>query len=186
MNTTYPLTVTLAVLLTFSPATLLAQDEEPTTEKTQSKTEAFYSASGTLFERQYHPVGKLRTLTIQRMEIRNLSTNEEVRALRFESPYSISQYSSDTKIAVVDKDEVQGLLNALRIMRDQVLTSTRDVYTEVTFTSRSGLQAGCYYDEGKKKWTGYVRVDKYHARSVVYFDATDLATLLSLIESAGV
>ena len=65
-----------------------------------------------------------------------------------------------------------------------MFTSTRDTYTEVTFKSRTGFEAGAYYDTGKSKWTAYMQLSKYDSKSSVFLNTDDFSTFLTLIEQA--
>jgi hypothetical protein len=62
-------------------------------------------------------------------------------------------YTSDTKVASLDSDEIEGLIKSIKNLKTNVFPSTRDTYTEVTNKSRTGFETRAYYDIGKLKWT---------------------------------
>lgn len=73
------------------------------------------------------------------IKLKDLISNASVSALRFE--YSTS-YSGGTKINQLDSDEVEGLVKSMQKLLNDVFTSSVDVYTEITFQSKSGFEAG--------------------------------------------
>lgn len=64
------------------------------------------------------------------------------------------------------------------------LLTTREIYTEVTFKSRTGFEARTYYRPDKSKQTTYVQLEKYDRNSFVFLTPEDFETLLALIEQA--
>ena len=156
---------------------------ESTETRSKSKAEEFYSSSGKLIEKQFHDLGTVKGLEVQMLQVIDLGERTEVRALRFEMTYS-TQYTSQSKIAVIDKDEVAGLIQALKLIQEKVIPTTRNTYTEVSFTSRSGFLVGSFFDVKKLQWRAYVRVDQYSSNSTVYMSTEELAQLLALVEQA--
>ena len=112
------------------------------------------------------------------MLLTDLISNSKSSGLRFETQ------SSDTKIAVLDADEVDALIKAIKILTNKVLNSSRTNYTEVNFISRCGFEAGCYFDKDKVSWTAYLKLVKYESNSYVWLDKVDFTLLLSLLTSA--
>ena len=102
-------------------------------------------------------------------------------AVRFEYEVA-SSYSSDTKIAVIDADELEGLLKSIKIMMDSVVNTFPQIYTEVSFKSRGGFEAGCFYS--KEKWSTYLKLEKYDSKSYVWLSKDDLVALNSILNKA--
>ncbi len=142
-----------------------------------------FAKAGTLIEKQFTDVGKVKGLQVQVLKYKDLNTNISKSALRFEYE-SKSSYSTDTKIAVLDADEMDGLIKSLKNLQSNVFTTTRETYTEVTFKSRTGFEAGAYFSPYQSKWTPYVQVEKFDSNSMVSLSTEDFATLLTLIEQA--
>jgi hypothetical protein len=168
--------LTLCLLWTVN---VQAQD----TPKEQSQAEEFSSQAGTLMQKEFLPVGEVKGLKVKVMKMTDLLTKKSVNALRFEYEYK-SSIGADTKIAVIDKDEVAALETSLTMMKANVMTTTMPNYTEVTFSSRSGFQAGCFNEAGKAEWSPYVKVEKFDGKSYVFLKAEDIETLLQLVQAA--
>lgn len=152
-------------------------------EKQTTAAEQFSATAGTLIEKQFVDIGKVKGVSVQIMKIKDLNTGVSKTALRFEYDYK-SSYTSDTKVATLDLDEIDGLLKSMTNLKTTVFSSTRDVYTEVTFRSRTGFEAGAYYDVDKAKWVAYVKLEKFDGNSEVFLNTDDFTSMLSLVEQA--
>lgn len=152
-------------------------------EKQTTQAEQFSATAGTLIEKQFADIGKVKGVTIQVLKFIDLNNGASKSALRFEYIYK-SSYTSDTKIASLDLDEIDGLIKSINNLQSVVFTTTRDVYTEVTFTSRTGFMAGAYFDIDKLKWFGFVKLEKYDSNSQLFLTTEDFASLLALVEQA--
>ena len=152
-------------------------------EKQTTQAEQFSATAGTLIEKQFVDIGKVKGVTVQVMKFKDLNNGTSKSALRFEYEYK-SSYTSDTKIATLDLDEIDGLIKSIKNLTTTVFSSTRDVYTEVTFTSRTGFKAGAYYDVDEAKWVTFVKLEKFDSNSQVFLTTEDFASLLTLVEQA--
>lgn len=146
-----------------------------------SNAEMFSAKSGTLISREFIDVGKVKTTLIKVVHYTDLIAKETLSAVRFEH-VSLTKYSVDTKIGALDADEIDGLLKSLLIIKDEIITNVPENYTEVTFKSRGGFEAGCFY--GKEGWALYLKLDKYDSKSNVFLSIEDLPVLLEQIEKA--
>lgn len=171
------LLVVLISIMTFTAS----YGQTNTKEKELSNAEKFSSKSGTLIEKEFVDVGTLKKVEIKVIHYTDLISNESVSALRFE--YEVTgSYSSDTKIASLDADEIDGLIKSIKMMQESVFTSTPTNYTEVTYQSRGGFEAGCYWSKGD--WSTYLKLEKYDGKSYVFLKKDDFPELLKLLEKA--
>jgi hypothetical protein len=171
-------TILLTILI--ASATVYGQD---TKEKQLSNADQFSAKAGTLIEKQFIDIGQVKGVQVKVLKLKDLNDGTTKTALRLEYEYK-SSYSTDTKIASLDSDEIEGLIKSIKNLQTNVFTSTRDTYTEVTFKSRTGFEAGAYYDTAKSKWTAYMQLSKYDSKSSVFLNTDDFSTFLTLIEQA--
>lgn len=162
-------------------ATSWGQAKEKINEPSQSKTEIFTEKSGTLMKKEFVEVGYIGKCKIEVAHFTDLITDEKINAVRFEYTYS-STYTSDTKTALLDADEIEGLIKSLNIIRGKIITTIATNYTEVIFKGRSGFSAGCY--SKKEKWELFLKLERFDSNSYVFFKESDFADLLSLLASA--
>lgn len=171
--------VIIAFLIVFTSHQLFSQKKE----EILTQAEQFSSQAGTLIERQFIEIGKVKGVEVKVLKYKDLNNGAERSALRFEYDYK-SSYSTDTKITSLDTDEIEGLIKSIKNLQANVFTTTRLIYTEVTFRSRTGFEAGAYYSPEKSNWKAYIQIEKYDSDSTVFFSTEDFAELLSMIERA--
>lgn len=163
--------------------TVTTQAQDVPKERAQSQAEEFSTQAGTLMQKEFVVIGEVKGLKLKVLKMTDLLTKKSVNALRFEFDYKAT-YGSDTKIAVIDKDEVAALESSLTMMKATIMPTTMANYTEVTFSSRSGFQAGCFNEAGKAEWSPFVKVEKYDGKSYVFLKAEDIDALLQLVQAA--
>ncbi len=143
----------------------------------------FSAQAGSLKERAFVEIGKVKGIEIKIVKVTDIISQKAVSALRFQ--YEVKEtYGSDTKLAGLDADEIDGLVKSIKALQDNVFPTTRTTYTEVTYKSRSGFEAGAYYDVPKSKWNCYVQIEKHDRKSLVFLNTEDFGTLLSLVLDA--
>lgn len=152
-----------------------------TKEKELSNAEKFSSKAGTLIQKEFIDVGTINKAEVKVIHYTDLISNETVSSVRFEYEVA-SSYSTDTKIASLDADEIDGLIKSIRMMQEKVFAMTPTNYTEVTYRSRGGFEAGCYWSKGD--WATYLKLEKYDGKSYVFLKKDDFPALLALLEKA--
>lgn len=170
----------LFVLISFLMFSL-SYGQTDTKEKEISNAEKFSSKAGTLIQKEFIDVGTINKTVVQVIHYTDLISNETVSSVRFEYEV-VSSYSTDTKIASLDADEIDGLIKSIRMMQEKVFTMTPTNYSEVTYRSRGGFEAGCYWSKGD--WATYLKLEKYDEKSYVFLKKDDFPALLALLEKA--
>ncbi len=168
-----------SVLVLFLCFSANAQDQ--TKEKELSNAEVFSAKAGTLMQKEFVDVGVLKKCKIMVVYFTDLISNNKQSALKFEYEY-VSSYSNDTKAALLDPDEVDGLMKSIKIMQDKVFPTAPTNYTEVYYQSRGGFEGGCFMS--KNTWSTYLKLEKYDDKSFVWLNIDDLATLYTYLEQA--
>lgn len=168
----------LALICLFTSLSTFSQVDK---EKERSNAEKFSDKSGTLIQKEFIDVGDVKKCKIQTAKFTDLISNQKTNAVRFEY-YHSSSYSSDTKLALLDTDEIDGLIKSLKLIQEKVIPNPTTNYTEVSFRSRSGFEAGCF--SKKSSWDIYMKLEKYDSNSYIFLGIDDLPILLSLLEQA--
>jgi hypothetical protein len=169
--------ISISVLLLWS-SICLGQDK--IAEKEQSNLEKFSAKSGTLLEKKFIDIGFVKTVKMQVLTFTDLISNAKVSGVRFE--YESGARYSSSKLAFLDKDEVDGLIKSIDLLKAKVFLTTPATYTEVVFTSRSGFMMACYFSDGK--WTPIVQIKRFDTDSLVSLKLEDLDILLENLKSA--
>lgn len=169
----------MIILLVVLSTMVNAQNQEK--DELMSNTDKFSSKSGTLIQKDFLLIGKVSTIKLKVLHLTDLINNSKIGAIKMDMEVS-KTYTSDTKTAVLDADEIDGLIKSITVMQEKVFISTPDVYTEVFFKSRSGFEAGCYYSDNK--WNTYLKLEKYDKDSYAWLSISDFGILLSLLQEA--
>lgn len=171
---------TIGILLFILSATVSFGQTTPETNDL-SQAEKFSSKAGTLIQREFIDVGRISKAEVKIIRYTDLISSESVSSVRFELEVA-SSYSKDTKIAALDSDEIDGLIKSIITMKDKVFPSTPENYTEVSFRSRGGFEAGCFWSKGD--WSTYLKLDRYDSKSYVFLKRDNFPELLTLLDKA--
>lgn len=152
-----------------------------TKDQELSNAEKFSAKAGSLIQKEFIDIGTIKGAKIMVVQYTDLITATKQSALKFEYE-SIGKYTSDTKAAVLDADEIEGLIKSIKIIQDKIFPSTVTNYTEVSFKSRGGFEAGCFWS--KASWSTYLKLEKYDKDSYVFLNKEDFPALLALLEQA--
>ena len=155
--------------------------QAPTKDKEQSNAEVFSAKAGTLMQKEFVEIGTIKKAKVQVLYYTDLISNTKTNALKFEYDV-VSSYSTDTKVAILDVDEIDGLMKSIKLMQDKVMVTVPTNYTEVYYRSRGGFEAGCFTSKGV--WSCYLKLEKFDGKSYVWLESTDLTTLYGLLEQA--
>ena len=82
--------------------------QTPAKEKEQSNAEAFSAKAGTLMQKEFVEIGTIKKAKVQVLYYTDLISNTKTNALKFEYDV-VSSYSTDTKVAILDVDEIDVL-----------------------------------------------------------------------------
>ena len=171
----------LLVVLLVLTGIQFSHGQSDTKKNELSNAERFSSKSGTLIEKKFGKIGTLKEVDIKVVRYKDLMTGEEIQALLLEHEVA-SSYSTDTKRASLDSDEIQGLIKSIKMMEEKVFNTSPAGYTEVTYKSRTGFEAGCFSKKGD--WSTYLKLEKYDGKSYVFLKKDDFPELLAMLERA--
>ena len=158
-----------------------AQDAKTVKNVMTSNAEKFSEKSGTLIQKEFADLGDVKKCKVQIATFTDLISNQKTSAVRFEYE-TANSYGSSTKLALLDVDEIDGLIKSFKIIQDKIFPTTPINYSEVSFTSRSGFEAGAYV--GKSGWSAFLKLEKYDSKSFVFIEKEDLPKLISILEQA--
>jgi hypothetical protein len=148
-------------------------------EAQKSNAEKFSERAGFLIKKEYTDLGEVKKCKIQLITFTDMVSGQTSSGIQFSYDYKAS-YGTDTKLAMLDDDEIEGLMKSIKIIKDKVLTTTPSAYTEVSFKSRTGFAAGCFVNKDKN-WDAYLKLEKYDSNSYVFLDKEDLDQIVSLL-----
>jgi len=154
--------------------------QTPAKEKEISNAEAFSAKAGTLMQKEFVEVGTIKKTKVLVLYYTDLISNTKKSALKFE--FDVSGYSTVTKVAVLDVDEIDGLMKSIKLLQEKVMVIVPTNYTEVYYRSRGGFEGGCFTSKGV--WSCYLKLEKFDGNSYVWLASEDFTTLYKLLEQA--
>jgi len=169
------------LIFTITTFLLSTQIHAQTPAKEQSNAEAFSAKAGTLMQKEFIEIGTIKKAKVQILYYTDLISVLKKSALKFEFDV-VTNYSTDTKAAVLDIDEIDGLMKSIKLMQEKIMLAVPINYTEVYYRSRGGFEGGCFTSKGA--WSCYLKLEKYDSKSYVWLESADLTTLYGLLEQA--
>ena len=173
----------LIALLTVLCGVSYAQEKKDASQESSSKTLEFMKKDGTLIQREFYPLGKVKGVECEVLIITDVISKKKMGCLRLKTKYS-SSYSSDTYIGTLDFDEMDACMKSISFINESVITTTPSAYTEVEYKTRDRVEVGAFYQERSSSWRAYVQTKSYTNNSMEFFAASELTQLLSIMEQA--
>jgi hypothetical protein len=170
----------LTIFFAICSHTIMAQQTKSKVEES-SNAEKFSVREGSLIQKEFIEIGDIKKCDIKVVHYTDLTSGQKTSAVKFQYEYK-SSYSTDTKAAFIDVDELEGLIKSIKLIQDKIFPAIPANYTEVSFRSRDGFEAGCY--SKKDSWSSYMKLERFDSNSYVFMDKEDLSKLLSLLEQA--
>jgi len=166
-------------IVLFLPTALFSQSH---VDAGKSDAEKFSERDGSIIRKTFIEIGAFKKCDVKVVKYTDVINNDSISELRFSMDVT-GTYTSDTKIASLDVDEVDALLKALRYIKDDGRKTEPKSYTEIEYTTRSGFTAGCYYSRGD--WKFFIKLERYDSKSYQWFNYLDLEKLINLIEQGA-
>lgn len=162
-------------ILLFTVISVSAQNKDST------NATKFAARSGTLVQKEYLTVGKLGDAELSVVNYEDLIAKDRIAALEI-SIDVMENGLPTTKIGIIDADEMDAFIKAVKTLNSSVLNSRKNNYTEVTFRARSGFEAGCIFTDGA--WSGYMMLETGDGASVLFVKPNDFVTLGTFLTDA--
>lgn len=178
----------LSILLCVTISNTYAQDKQTEADRQTSKIEDFTKKSGSFLKKEFFKVGMVNGITFEVVRLTDLANMKTISGLRVSTTTSIAG-SNRSYSEFLDKDEIEGFLNAIAYSINNVFTSDptgEDV--EYIYRSRADLVAGAYNFQtafsSKKKWRFSIQIDKYSSGSMSILSTEDLQKVKEAIFAA--
>lgn len=155
-----------------------AKDEIP---ESKSKAVEFLQADGTFLVKEFYDLQKIKGVECQVLIMHNVVSGSKMGCLRLETQYR-SQYTSDNYIGTLDADELDACIQSLQYIKDTLLPSSPEVYTEAEYKTNDGVKFGAYYSKGK--WTAFVYTKGYTSRSAEFLGVDNIDSFIAVMQQA--
>lgn len=136
---------------------------------------------GSVIQKEYENISRIRNLSILTVHITDITHNKKLSALDLE--YAYNGENAATFAVLLDPIEVDSLLSFLQnLQKNMVNAGAPKNYTEYSFISKSGMQAGCYWSG--KEWKIYVKINVKENKSDVEFNNDEFTAFISFLKQA--
>ena len=172
----------LFILLVLLCSVAVSNAQEKETEKSQSNAVLFEQSIGSLIRKDFYNLPKVRGVENQVLILTDILTGEKMGCLRMKP----KQYSSSNEpcVGTLDFEELDAAIKSLSYIKENILPTTPDVYSEIVFKSKDGVKLGTYFNQKTRKWVVFIYTKSYTSRSAKYFDETELSEMIEIMKTA--
>ena len=172
----------LFILLVLLCSVAVSNAQEKETEKSQSKAILFEQGIGSLIKKDFYDLPKVCGVENQVLILTDILTGTKIRCLRMETkPFSSS---NETYVGTLDFEELDAVIKSISYIKETILPTTPDVYSEIVFNSKDGVKLGTYFNQKTRKWVVFIYTKSYTSRSAKYFDETELSEMIEIMKTA--
>ena len=145
----------------------------------QCKADALAEKRGAVVQKEYVNISKMDRLTIVVEYVTDLNSNQKLSAVDFE--YDIPDNGGSVS-TLIDADELDALISFLQNLQDNITKAAAPKnYTEYTYKSLSGFEAGCDWEKG---WKTYIKIDTDDSKTNVDLSKDDMTAFISFLKQA--
>ena len=149
----------LFILLVLLCSVAVSNAQEKETEKSQSKAVLFEQSIGSLIRKDFYDLPKVRGVENKVLILTDILTGKKIGCLRIETkPFSSS---NTTYVGTLDFEELDAAIKSLSYIKETILPTTPDIYSEIEFKSKDGVQLGTYFNEKTQKWVVFIWLRKW-------------------------
>ena len=172
--------IALIAVLSCVGASFAQEVKEP---ESKSKAIEFLSKDGSFLLKEFYDLPKVGGVECQVLIMKNIVTGDKMGCLRLETKYySSTLNSSDSYIGTLDTDELDACIQCLTYIKDTLMPTMPDVYTEAQYTTSDGVKFGAYFNKGK--WTTFVYTKGYTRRSAEFLKGENIPTFIDVMQQA--
>jgi hypothetical protein len=152
-------------------------------EKSLSKTVEFSEKNGVLLQKEFEDLGSIKGVTFKNAYIKDLLTGEKIVALKLESSYYIGSGSSVDYSGILDFDELDACIKSLKYIKENLITTIPQLYTEIEYKTRDGIKIGTYL-ANKTQWKLFIQTASYSNKSIKFIELDQLDNIISVFEKS--
>lgn len=153
-------------------------------EKSQSKAARFESSIGSLIRRDYYALPKVGGAEMKVMILTDIFTGTKIGCLRMKTKYQpYSNLEGETFVGYLDFEELDAAIKSLSYIKETILPTTPDVYTDFMFNTKDGGQLFTDFDAKTKKWE-FTIYPTASFRSAATCDVTQLSKMIEIMKTA--
>lgn len=183
----------LFILLVLLCSVAVSNAQEKETEN-RSNAVLFEESKGSLIRKDFYNLPKVGGLENNVLILTDIFTGTKIGCLRME------YYDDCANLydGYIDFEELDAAIKSLSYIKETILHTTPDVYTEFSFKSKAGVQLGTYFNEKTKKWVVFIWIREYSEypakanvepkcssrKYALHYDVTQLSKMIENLKRA--
>lgn len=156
----------LFILLVLLCSVAVSNAQEKETEN-RSKTTLFEQSIGSLIRNESYALPKVGSVEMNVQILTDIFTGTKIGCLRMETKFHYDDGVDQFFAGYIDFEELDAAIKSLSYIKETILHTTPDVYTEFSFKSKDGVQLGTYFNEKTQKWVVFIGATPYTSESKV-------------------
>ena len=148
-------------------------------DKSDSKAVAFSSRQGALITKVFYPIGDVKGVNFEVLLMVDELKQEKIACLRLKTYSSVTE---DDYIGTIDADEIDACMQSLAYIKDKLLPTTPEMYTECEYKSKDGISMGAF--SCSKGWSSFDYTKSYTSRSAKFLKEEDLPVIIEKLSEA--
>lgn len=160
--------------------TSFAQD---TKEESKRESFEFMGKYGSFVQKEVYDLDspKIKGIDIQVFIATNVISGIKSGCMSIETHY-FNGHSLDPYTGILEYVELDACIKALTYIKDELLLTQPEVYTEIEYQTLNNLKFGAYYS--KNKWTVFIYANESISNSAVFINPSNIATLIDIMNQA--
>lgn len=150
----------------------------------ESKAVEFMRSAGTLMKTEYFNETSIKmSLSTEVLILTDIVNGAKMGCVKI-SHYDNLYGSGNTYSGILDYEEIDACIKSLTYIKDAMLPTTPEVYTEIEYLTSDRMKFRAYYSPDSESWKAYVYTKGYTSRSADFFNATNLDKLIAVLTEA--
>lgn len=141
-----------------------------------SKTLQLLEADGSFLVKAFYDLATVKGVDCKVLIITDAFSGKKLGCMRLETRPSAAR-AAETYVGTLDADELDACIQALSYIREHLLLSPCETYTEAEYRTRDKVTIGAFFDTRKQEWTAYILTKNDTRQSMKLLDAESLELL---------
>jgi len=141
-----------------------------------SKTLQLLEADGSFLVKAFYDLATVKGVDCKVLIITDAFSGKKLGCMRLETRPSAAR-AAETYVGTLDADELDACIQALSYIREHLLLSPCETYTEAEYRTRDKVTIGAFFDTRKQEWTAYILTKNDPRQSMKLLDAESLELL---------
>lgn len=162
-------------------------------ENSESEIVELIRNEGTLKKIELIEIPSVKGISFEAIIVTDLIKNNKYGGVHITTIYT-APYIKKYYMGTIDNMEIDGCINALTMIKENILPTTPEVYTKIKYTTKDFVEIGAVFSPtnggvltpapGTGKWFAYISTKSYLSNSKISFQAKHIDSLITAFRQA--